>query len=118
MKFNLRQPCSTMCPFHTDCLPGWLGQARAQEISDSLTRHDQTFPCHKTVNYDRRDPASEEHCAGALILIEKTGTANALAQISERLGLRDPDRLNLTAPVFDTFAAFVHHHTSPRVNRG
>lgn len=111
MKFDLRRPCPD-CPFTTTCLSGWLGRARAQEIADAVSREDKTFACHKTTRSggSRKARANEQQCAGAAIMVEKTGTANAMLQIAERFGLSDPARLDLGAPVFDSFAAFVDHH--------
>lgn len=82
-----------------------------------------TFPCHKTIDYDRRHDlqeqgASEEElvkaavqqtqqCAGALIMFENAGKPFQMAQIAERLGLYDPSRLDRDAPVYDSPDHFI-----------
>ncbi len=115
MKFDLTQPCSE-CPFRTDCLQGWLGKSRAAEIADSI-KNGSTFPCHKTTEFDDEGESigvGEQHCAGALILLDKsvpngTGSSNIL-RIAMRLRIFDPDKLKIDAPVFATFEEFVDHH--------
>lgn len=129
MKFDLRKPCVD-CPFRKDALKGWLGEDRAQEIADALTRNDQTFACHKTVNHheseveegdidqDELDAelGDRQHCAGAIAMVEAEGARNAMLQISERLGIRDPDRVTAEgrALSFDSAEKFVAHHKSTR----
>ena len=116
MKFTLSEPCGNMCPFRIDCLKGWLGEKRATEIIDALTREDKTFACHKTVEYDDDDELvlnnpKEQHCAGAMILLEKNGFANQMMRICERIGLYDRNKLNMDAKVFDEFDDFIEHHS-------
>ena len=122
MHFDLKKPCSD-CPFRTDSTVGWLGEKRAEEIIDALFKKDQTFSCHKTVDYENEDwdeetgeriyqnRAHEQHCAGAMILMEKTETANQMMRIAERLGIYDRHKLRMKEPVFDTAEQFVEHHT-------
>lgn len=108
MNFDLRTPCDT-CPFRTDVAP-FLRQDRGSEIADAL-RQDKAFACHKTVEHDddgERVPRSEEqHCAGALILLERAGQPNQLMRIAERLDLYDRTKLDTSAPVFETLDDFV-----------
>lgn len=126
MNFNLKRPCNN-CPFRTDTLKGWLGAARAQDIIDSITRQDQTFACHKTTTSTDDDDENEgertggrivdadaEHCAGALILLEKLERPNQMMRIAERLRYYDRTKLDMEAPVFDSARAFVKHHGEPR----
>lgn len=47
MNFDLKKPCAK-CPFRTDCLKGWLGEERAEEIATGITEEQQTFSCHET----------------------------------------------------------------------
>lgn len=113
--FDLVRPCPK-CPFRTDCLEGWLRKDRAIEIVESLTLHDQGFPCHETTNLDDDGDyvpggQREQHCAGALIMLENSGQgAGQLARIAERLGKFDPDKLDLEFPVFRSFDDFIIHH--------
>ena len=106
MKFNLKKPCK-QCPFSRDCLIGWLGADRAEAIITNIADNGQTFTCHKT---DRDKSKEAEHCAGALILLEKTGRHNQLMRISERLGIYDRFKLDLESNVFDCVDEFISHH--------
>lgn len=113
MLFDLAKTCSNMCPFRTDCLEGWLGEERALEIADSLVR--SAFPCHKTTQFDDEDGehvphVKEQHCAGALIVMEKMGQPSQMVRIAERLRMYDRNRLDMFQPVFDDLDEFVAHH--------
>lgn len=110
MGFKLRRPCAK-CPFRTDCMPEWLNRGRAAEIANSITKEQQAFQCHETTEVGGADPGGEQHCAGALILLEKSGVGfGQVARIAGRMGVFDPEKLDLEAPVFDTISAFVEHH--------
>jgi len=120
MDFKLKKPCKG-CPFRKDCLPGWLGKERAQEIANSVILGDGGFPCHKTVNYEAWNEEEEEEyfykggeqfCAGALALEQK---ANEGGNLSIRLGrmfkgfkysdLKDKD------VIFESVQQFIKHHS-------
>jgi hypothetical protein len=118
MKFDLRRPCPG-CPFRTDVEP-YLRTGRVGELEDALLRQQSTFSCHKTVDYGRaeseddpdddqiahyRPDAGEQHCAGALILLEKLERPNQMMRVCERLGAYDRTKLDMAAPVYDSFAA-------------
>lgn len=111
MNFNLIRPCAE-CPFRTD-VKGYLRGGRAREIANSLLR-DATFTCHKTNEYDDdgepEETSKSEHCAGALILLEKMGMPNQMMRIAGRLRFYDPEKLDMDAPVFDCDSEFVDHH--------
>lgn len=129
MKFDLRKPCVD-CPFRKDALPGWLGAERSQEIADALLTEDKTFACHKTVEHHEQEVeegdidqdeldaslADRQHCAGAIAMVEAEGAANSMLQISERLGIRDPDRVTDEgrALSFESGKDFVAHHAKER----
>ena len=106
MKYNLKKPCSN-CPFRTDKpeQEGWLGYERAEEIVDGLTRQQGTFTCHKTSG-----KINEEHCAGALIMLEKMEKPNQMMRISERIGMYDRTKLYMGSPVFDDAEDFIDSH--------
>lgn len=122
--FDLIGPCKN-CPFRNDKLnqKGWLGKDRAQDIFDNL-KMGGFFPCHKTTRNDECeiDDNGDYHfelqphhqlCAGALILLEKTGLADRIQyiQIAERLGFYDRSKLRIEAsPVFDTEHEFTEWH--------
>lgn len=103
--FDLTKPC-TNCPFRSDVVP-YLTEERVREIQGSLDT--ATFDCHKTLQREDSDEdgynrkGCEAHCAGALILLEKSGKPSRMMQIGGRLGLYDHSRLDMTAPVFDSF---------------
>ena len=106
MKFNLTCPCSD-CPFLADTLSGWLGKARAQGLAHDIAVEGRTFACHKTTH---RPQIEHSHCAGAAIMQERAGQVGQMLQIAERLGLYDPEKLDLGAPVHQDWTAFVRRH--------
>lgn len=104
MNYNLTKPCAN-CPFRNDIQP-YLRPERVEEIEHSLVRSE--FPCHKTIKYTDqhwhgRETPKTEHCAGALILLEKIEQPSQMMRIAERIGLYDRRRLDMGAPVFDDF---------------
>lgn len=117
---KLTRPCSN-CPFRTD-VPGYLRQSRAEEIVEALTQGCSYFTCHKTTvtveledgEEDTVDGPRAQHCAGALIMLEKMGAPSQLMRIYERFNSDgngyDPKKLDMDAPVFDDADAFVDHH--------
>lgn len=104
MTYDLHKPCGN-CPFRND-RAGYLNPARVTEIGEALVRSE--FPCHKTtVSTDDGQSAvtpESKHCAGALILLEKTNRPSQMMRISERFGMYDRRKLDMDAPVFDSFA--------------
>jgi len=100
MKYDLKQPCAN-CPFRTD-IPPFLTPGRAKDILDTLTRQQGTFTCHKTAHSLVGKGGQEQHCAGAMILLEKIGRPNQMMRIAERLRMYDHRQLNMDAPVFDS----------------
>lgn len=114
MKYDLVAPCG-QCPFRYD-IKGFLTPDRAEEILESITDLQQTFPCHKTVEYGEDDDsdfhipsADEQHCAGAMIFLEKQNMPNQMMRIAERLGLYDRTKLHMESPVFDEDYEMVEH---------
>lgn len=105
--YSMTTPCAH-CPFRSD-IPAFLTPARIREIERSLVRSE--FPCHKTTSHDDEDSCestytpkgTEIHCAGALILMEKLGRSSQMMRIAERLRMYDPSKLDMDAPVFDSF---------------
>lgn len=115
--YNLKKPCAD-CPFRTD--KSYLRPERAQQIADALTgaghQSSSAFYCHKTLGAAEEDVEGDvelgttpktSFCAGAMIMIEKTGARNAQMQIGERLGFFDPAGLRLDSPVHDSFEEWV-----------
>jgi len=111
MKYELTNPCGN-CPFRSD-IRAFLNPARAREIARSLDRGE--FPCHKTTVPGSGDNGDEDlvgtedsqHCAGALILLEKMERPSQMMRICERLGFYDRTKLNLDAPVFDSLVEWI-----------
>jgi hypothetical protein len=105
VKFDLITPCKD-CPFRTDVAP-YLTAERVYEIGDACERRQETFACHKTVEYDDEgEPVrtqKEQHCAGALIMLERLETPNQMMRIAERFGAYDRTKLRMDAPVFEDF---------------
>lgn len=113
MRYEMTSPCAK-CPFRTD-VPGYLRRARAREIATTLTRYQQTFTCHATVDYETGegegvDTPDSQHCAGAMIMLEHMGQPNQMMRIAERLGMYDMRKLDMKAPVFTDDSEFTRHH--------
>lgn len=106
MKFDLVRPCKD-CPFRSD-IPGYLSAARVREIVDAITRQQGTFTCHKTNKFEDGETIEtrdSQHCAGALIFLERLGRPNQMMRIAERLGGYDHTKLDMDSPVFKTPSA-------------
>jgi len=110
MKMDLIRPCA-QCPFRTD-IPGFLSATRMRQILHAILREDATFSCHKTNEYDHdgvRETSSSQHCAGALILLERQNRPNQWMRIAERIGCYDRTRLDMDAPVGTPRELVAHH---------
>lgn len=112
MNFNLKRPCAN-CPFRTD-IPAFLTKGRARQIMDGLVHEQGTFVCHKTTVHDEESDDGEmlavrksEHCAGAMILLERIEKPNQMMRIAERVRLYDRTKLEMDSPVFKTGAEFI-----------
>ncbi len=121
MEYKLTTPCGN-CPFRSD-KPFYLHPERAEEIADSIL-NGSPFPCHKTFEYDGPGsadiPGGEQHCAGALITLERTHSDPTLLLTLARLaGVYDPDALNFKAPVYPSVEEWLsntidlHHGVHP-----
>lgn len=111
MKFNRTAPCAH-CPFRRD-VPGYLRPQRAAELAEQMERDDTAwFACHETTGKGRGVRHKQAAmCAGLMILQEKIGSPNVAMRVAYAVGLLVLERLNLKAPVFDSFQEFVSHHT-------
>lgn len=49
MKFNMKRPCSD-CPFRRD-IDGYLAASRADDIAETMLHENNTFSCHKTLDW-------------------------------------------------------------------
>lgn len=94
MKFNMTKPCKD-CPFIVGSSTNTtLAEGRLDEIVEDI-RNDMSFTCHKTLD----KPSSEqEHCAGALIFLERENRPNQMMRIAERFRLYDRRKLNMDFP--------------------
>lgn len=94
MNYNMKEPCDA-CPF-------LIGSGFNYR---SLTEHARgEFGCHKACNLDDESGTYEPHrktphCAGALIFLEKQNAPHQMMRISERLGMYDRTKLNMSANV-------------------
>jgi hypothetical protein len=98
--FALTTPCNN-CPFRTDVRP-YLRRARIEMLERDLERG--TFNCHKTVK-NLGAKGGEAACAGSLILLEKLDRHPNIMRIATRLGLYDRTKLDMDAPVYESFEA-------------
>lgn len=121
MNFNLRRPCPR-CPFRKDCIEGWLGRARAEEIAEALVGEQPgtTFACHETTQHNDEGEyvldAEEQHCVGAIVLVENEDAANQMLQVAERLELLDLSKIDPRARdlIFASRTDFEDHHSNER----
>lgn len=109
--YGMTTPCAH-CPFRTD-VPPFIKAVRVRQIQRSLERGE--FPCHKTTEPDDAEgspqsSADEIHCAGALILMEKSRCVGQMQLMAKRCGMYDPTQLNLDAPVYATFDEMYEAH--------
>jgi len=102
MSYKLTSPC-TNCPFRKD-IKFYLTNGRVREIISAITNNGGTFDCHKTTGVDGPENIKRQHCAGALIMLEKAGIlfSNQMVRIASRLGMFNPDRLDMNAPTFES----------------
>lgn len=109
--YALVRPCAK-CPFRSDVEP-YLRPERAHEIAQTVQGGSE-FYCHETtVEIDDEDGGTmgrgpdTKVCAGSLILAEKSGGVTQVMRISERLGMYDPSRLDMSAPVSENWQEWV-----------
>ena len=100
MEMNMTSPCKT-CPFRTDVTP-FLNAERVEEITNALL-NDRSFSCHSSNEFDDDGKVTKEaeHCAGAVIFLEKQGRCNQWMRWMERLGMYDHTKMKMDSPVFD-----------------
>jgi hypothetical protein len=100
---DMTTPCGN-CPFRTDVDP-YIHEGRVREIQQALSDRSQvsSFWCHKTTTAGGASGKQLQHCAGAMILLEKIGEPSQAMDIAYTLGLYDPEKLNMLAPVYDSW---------------
>lgn len=108
------KPCSE-CPFRKHSLSGWLGQYTIQGIKQWLGLG-LAFPCHKTMTHDDNGKhywtPKEKHCAGALIMLQKTKEPNMFMR-NKKIFKGIEDR----GDVFNNLNEFESHHRKFDKNR-
>lgn len=109
--FDLKRPCKD-CPWRTDIAP-YLSAERVAEIVQAMA-----FQCHKTVDYSDDHPRQGEkpqQCAGLMLMLHRSGRANTIMQVGERLGAFSPCELDASSPVYaDLWAAIEAHGGDPQ----
>ena len=107
MKYTMKSPCAE-CPFRRD-RPGFLRRARVQSIADGLLAEGETcqpFKCHKTIGMGE----DAQHCAGALIVLEKMNRPH-LGMLTGRMLSEYDGHPDVGHPhVFHNMKQFVEHH--------
>lgn len=108
MNYSLKTPCDN-CPFRSDVRP-YIHPERVKEIVG------QPFSCHKTTTAKGRSNLhpKAQHCAGALILLEKMEEPHQLMRIAERLKLYDRTKLDMGAPVYNSAKEMLEAHKRER----
>ena len=97
MKFDLKTPCRD-CPFITGSSTNIsLAKGRIEGIVKDI-REDLSFTCHKTLELPEMD---QQHCAGAMIFLEREENPNQIMRIAERIGLYDYKKLDMNADIID-----------------
>ena len=96
MKYEKTTPCAD-CPFLSANAKSY-GLRRLSEFASG------EFPCHKTACIDEEESAfvatkDSQHCAGALIFLEKRNAPHQMMRIVERLGMYDASKLDLSLPI-------------------
>lgn len=94
MRYELKTPCSN-CPFRADVRP-YIHPVRV------LAAVQGAFSCHKTTTCKERgnDHPEAQHCAGSLIMHEKSNRPHQMMRIAERLGFYDRTKMDMDAPVY------------------
>jgi len=102
MRYDLTKPCD-LCPFRNDEKRLFVHPSTLERMASG------EFCCHKTGQVSEDGEAIEpteksQHCAGALIMLEKMERPHQMMRICERLGMYDRTKLDMKAPVFSSFA--------------
>lgn len=94
MNFNMKKPCQD-CPFRPGSSTNeTLAEGRLDEIVSDI-RGGSAFICHKTLDHVKNN----EHCAGALVFLEREDRPNQLMRVAERLGVYDRHKLDMTVEI-------------------
>lgn len=107
-KMTKKEPCET-CPFRTD-RDVHLNPGIAREMADNL-KGGGSQPCWETVeDWDENGvpvySENEEHCAGALIVLERAYQKTAWMKWSAKIGRYDKSQLDMDAPTYTSLYQF------------
>lgn len=95
MKYDLKKPCKD-CPFIKDgSMNKSLREGRLDDIKQDIL-NDHEFICHKTLEMPKH---IQQHCAGALIYLEKKEQPHQMMRIAERCGMYDYKKLDMDANI-------------------
>jgi hypothetical protein len=119
-RWHVAKPCSN-CPFRRE---GGI-RLYADRIREIVELHvapangqGSSFPCHKTVDHDERDPRTEKQCAGALIFMYKNEASTQISRVMERIRATDPDLCHGDHPeIFDDLDQMLEHALDERPRR-
>lgn len=67
----VKKPCKH-CPYRNDVAP-FLTNSRAEELAYLAQNSFNSFPCHKTIDYDNESLEESKMCAGFLTLMAVEG---------------------------------------------
>jgi len=115
VKFDMKSPCDN-CPFRNDGKGIALHPERALEISDDVLHGNGSFTCHKTTVYDEEldelvAGPDAQMCAGAMLLAVHEDAHGQMLRIARRLGMWNPERMDLSASVFESGDEMVDWHS-------
>lgn len=97
MKFDLKKPCKD-CPFIPgSCTNTTLSKRRITSIVTDI-ENDMSFSCHKTTD---KPSSQHQHCAGAMIFLERENKPNQMMRFAERLGFYDHTKLEMDTKIIN-----------------
>lgn len=114
MLFDLKKPCGG-CPFLKENNLR-LSKRKKQKFVNDILKKEYAFVCHRTTKEYCGKEGKRNHCAGALIIMEKNQINTRVLRIAITLGGYNPDLLKLDSPVFDNFQDFVEAYNAQRAS--
>lgn len=111
MLFDIKKPCGG-CPFLKENNLR-LSKKKKQKFVNDIVKKEYAFVCHRSTKDYSGKSGKENHCAGALIIMEKNQINTRVLRIAIALGGYDPALLKMDSPVFDNFNDFIEAHNVP-----
>lgn len=96
----MQKACSN-CPFRKDCLEGWLGESRMEEILQQ-----DSFVCHKTAN---GSDEAKRQCGGHIAIKRES---NIFWRIAKAIGINI--EIQNKEELFDNEKDLIKHHKNGR----